>query len=201
VTYGYPEFKRDASAYIARLYDRMTPGLKALYVPGGNSGRRNADILIASEFRRYYEFKSWTNQRYNGGICFFPPGGLMIENFPRQHSDNCTLKHQNTKGYFKPIVRIFKNMRNAMIAKGMLAEGVAPSYFIEGVLYNAPDGSFGGSYQETWINCFNYIVTAERDKLACANFMHWLVRDNSPTSWSVSNFLAFTAALKKYWES
>jgi hypothetical protein len=58
-----------------------------------------------------------------------------------------------------------------------------------------------GEYQQTWINCFNHIVTADRDKLVCANYMHWLVRDNSPTSWPAANFNTFTAALKKYWES
>jgi hypothetical protein len=201
VTYGYAEFKRDATAYVARLYNNVNAGKKVLNVPGGNSGRRNADVLIASQFRRYYEFKSWFNQRYDEGVCFFPAGSPMIENFPKLHSDNCTIKHQNTNSYFKPMVRILKNMRNAMIEKRLLASGVAPSYFIEGMLYNVPNDQFGGSYQQTWVNCFNYIVTAERDNFVCANNMHWLVRDNSPTSWPVWNFNAFNAALKKYWES
>jgi hypothetical protein len=201
VTYGYADFKRDATTYITRLYNNVNAGKKALYTPGGNSGRRNADVLIASQFRRYYEFKSWQNQRYDEGVCFFPAGGPMIENFPKLHSDNCTTKHQNTKSYFKPMVRIFKNMRNTMIGKGLLADGVAPSYFIEGMLYNVPNDKFGGPYQLTWINCFNHIVTADRDKLVCANYMHWLVRDSSPTSWPVANFNTFIAALKKYWES
>jgi hypothetical protein len=201
VTYAYNEFKRDATAYITRLYNNVNAGKKALYIPGGNSGRRNADVLIASQFRRYYEFKSWQNQRYDEGVCFFPAGGSMIENFPKLHSDNCIKKHQNTKSYFKPMVRIFKNMRNTMIGKGLLAVGVAPSYFIEGMLYNVPDNKFGGSYQDTWIECFNHIVTADRDKLVTANYMHWLVRDNSPTSWPVASFNTFTAALKNYWES
>jgi hypothetical protein len=99
------------------------------------------------------------------------------------------------------MVRIFKNMQNTMIGKGLLADGVAPSYFIEGMLYNVLDDKFGGSYQQTWINCFNYVVTAKRDELVCASYMHWLVRDNSPTSWPVANFNTFTAELKKYWES
>jgi len=201
VTYGYADFKRDAVGYIIRLYNNVNAGKKALYIPGGNSGRRNADVLIASQFRRYYEFKSWQNQRYDEGVCFFPAGGSMIENFPKLHSDNCTTKHQNTKSYFKPMIRILKNMRNTMIGEGLLADGVAPSYFIEGMLYNVPNDKFGGTYQQTWINCFNHIVTADHERLVCANYMHWLVRDNSPTSWPVANFNAFTSALKKYWES
>ena len=200
VTYGYVDFKRDASAYITRLYNNVNAGKKAVYIPGGNSGRRNADVLIASQFRRYHEFKSWQNQRYDEGVCFFPAGGSMIENFPKLHSDNCTAKHQYTKSYFKPMIRIFKNMRNTMIEKRLLANGMAPSYFIEGMLYNVPNDRFGGTYQQTWINCFNHIVTADRDRLVCANYMHWLVRDGTPTSWPVANFSIFMAALKKYWE-
>jgi hypothetical protein len=69
------------------------------------------------------------------------------------------------------------------------------------MLYNVPNDKFGGTYQQTWINCFNYIVTADRDKLVTANYKHWLVRDNTPTSWPVANFNTFTTALKKYWES
>jgi hypothetical protein len=201
VQYGCDDFNRDARNYITRLYNNVNVGKKALYIPGSSSGRRNADVLIASEFRRYHEFKSQQNQRFDRGICFFTPGRAMIENFPKQHSDNCTAKHQNTKSYFKPMVRIFKNMRNTMIGRGLLADGVAPSYFIEGMLYNVPDNKFGGSYQDTWIECFNHIVTADRDKLVTANYMHWLVRDNSPTSWPAANFNACTAALKKYWEN
>jgi hypothetical protein len=201
VSYAYNEFKRDATAYITRLYNNVNAGKKALHIPGGNTGRRNADVLIASQFRRYYAFKSWQNQRYDEGVCFFPAGSPMIENFPQQYSDNCTKKHQNTNSYLKPMVRIFKNMRNTMIGKGLLAVGVAPSYFIEGMLYNVPDDKFGGSYQDTWVECFNHIVTADRDKLVTANYMHWLVRDNSPTSWPVASFNTFAAALKNYWES
>ena len=200
-TYRYADFNRDAADYIMRLYNNVHVGKKALFIPGDNSGRRDADVLVASQFRRYYEFKSWENQHFDEGVCFFPTGGPRIENFPKLHADNCTMKHQNTKGYFKPMVRIFKNMRNTMIGKGLLADGVAPSYFIEGMLYNVPNDKFDGTYQQTWINCFNHIVTADREKLACANYMHWLVRDNSPTSWPVANFNTFTAALKKYWES
>jgi hypothetical protein len=200
VQYSYDDFKKDATGYITRLYNGVVPGKKALYIPG-NANRRNADVLIASNFRRYHEFKSWQNQRYDEGICFFTPDGTRIENFPKQHSDNCTTKHQNTKSWFKPMARIFKNMRNTMIEKKLLAEGVAPSYFVEGMIYNVPDDKFGGTYQQTWINCFNHIVTAKRDDLVCANYMFWLVRDNSPTSWPVGDFNTFTAALKKYWES
>jgi hypothetical protein len=98
------------------------------------------------------------------------------------------------------MVRIFKNMRNAMIRDGFITEGIAPSYFLEGMLFNVPNDKFVGSYGDMWIACFNWVVTAERDKLVCANRLHWLVRDDAPTSWPMANFSTFTAAAKKFWK-
>jgi hypothetical protein len=199
VQYGYPEFKREATAYVSRLYNNVNIGGKAIYVPGGNSGRRDADILIASRFRRYHEFRSWQSDRYEEGICFRTPSGSLIENYPEQHSNSCTAKHQATNGRFKPMVRVFKNMRNAMIQRGTLAEGAAPSYFIEGMLYNVPNQRFGGTLQETWLNCLNHVVTAKTEDLTTANGMFWLVRDNTPTSWSSANFNGFLHAALEFW--
>ena len=39
-----------------------------------------------------------------------------------------------------------------MIERGELAEGVAPSYYLEGMLYNVPADKFGTSYQDTFTN-------------------------------------------------
>ena len=77
------------------------------------------------------------------------------------------------------MVRVFKNMRNSMIEKRLLADGVAPSYFIEGMLSNVPNDKFTGDYQDMWVACFNWIVTADETKLTTANDLHWLVRENS----------------------
>jgi hypothetical protein len=196
--YGYTQFKADAVGWITRLYNGAVPGKKAIYVPG-KGNRRNADILVAQQFRRYYEFTAIGTERYEEGLCFYS-NGVRIENFPKQHSANCTAKHQATGNNFKLMVRVFKNMRNAMVSDGFFAEGVAPSYFLEGMLYNVPNDKFVGNHIDMWIKCFNWIVTAERDDLVCANSLHWLVRDGTPTSWPVASFNAFTAAAKKYWE-
>lgn len=196
--YGYAEFKANADEYIKRLYSGVRVGKKALFVPGRNA-RRNADILVCQQFRRYTSFEPGARQ-YHEGMAFFS-GGKRIENFPKQHSANCTAKHQATKGNFKAMVQIFKNMRNTMVEKGLLAEGVAPSYFIEGMLWNVPNDKFTGDYGDMFVACFNWVVKAEKSKLACSNDLYWLVRDDVSVCWPAANFHAFTAALKKYWES
>jgi hypothetical protein len=195
--YGYTEFKTDAERWINRLYNGVQIGKKAVFVPGHNN-RRNADVLIAQQFRRYYSYESGVG-RYHEGLAFFA-NGRLIENFPKQHSENCTTKHLATNNNFKRMVRVFKNMRNTMIDTGLIAAGTAPSYFIEGMLYNVPHEKFVGSYAKMCVECFNWVVTADNSQLTCANGLHWLVRDDTPTSWSVANFRTFTAAAKKFWE-
>ena len=41
-----------------------------------------------------------------------------------------TAKHQVTNKSLKPTVRIYKNMRNRMVEKGIIKSGAAPSYFM-----------------------------------------------------------------------
>jgi hypothetical protein len=195
--YGYPQFKEHATSYITGLYNGVQTGKKALYIPGKNN-RRNADVIICQDFRRYYSYMPNVHG-YHAGVAFYIDG-LRIENFPKQHSENCTSKHQATGQRFKYIVRIFKNMRNSMIEKGLLADGIAPSYFIEGMLSNVPNDQFAGTYQDVWVKCFNWVVTADKTKLTTGSGLHWLVRDNFSVCWSNANFQTFIAALKRYWE-
>lgn len=196
--YGYPKFRADAVRWIETAYDGVQVGKKALFVPGNNA-RRNADVLICQQFRRYYSFAPGNNG-YHEGVAFYV-GSQRIENFPKQHSQNCTVKHKATNNNFKRMVRVYKNMRNAMVEKGLLAEGVAPSYFLEGMLYNVVSEKFVGTYSNMWVECFNSTVTADMTKLECANGLHWLVRDGTPTSWPIASFNTFTTAAKKFWES
>jgi hypothetical protein len=196
--YGYTRFKADAETWIKQLFNGVQVGKKAVFVPGNNN-RRNADVLIAEQFRRYYSYGRGL-PGYREGVAFYA-NGQRIENFPKQHSENCTAKHKATNNNFKHMVRVFKNMRNAMIEKGLLAEGTAPSYFIEGMLYSVANEKFKGTYGNIWVECFNSTVTADKTKLTCANGLNWLVQDGTPTSWPVANFDAFTAAAKNYWES
>jgi len=161
--YGYFHFRKDATAWIQKLFgdDVDLSGKKAVKVQG-NGTRRNADILICQDFRRYQDFNGIGQETFSPGIAFYA-GNIRVENFPKQHSDNCTAKHQAV-GNFKHMVRIFKNMRNRMIDAGVLAKGITPSYFIEGMLSNVPNDKFEGSYQDAWAKCFNWLVTTDAYK-------------------------------------
>jgi hypothetical protein len=134
------------------------------------------------------------------GLCFFDKSGTgtRIANFPRQHSKNCTAKHQATQNRFKPMVRIFKNLRSRLIDEGLLVAGSAPSYFIEGLLYNVPNHLFVTGYAETLVNAFDWIVKADRSKFVSANEEYYLL-GNSSVNWPSANCDSFLEAIRALW--
>jgi hypothetical protein len=161
--------------------------------------RRDADVLVCAQHRRYLAESDGTDGQFNEGICFWS-GGNQIINFPKQHADSCTTKHQDTNNRFKPVVRMYKNMRNRMVEDGSLKEGLAPSYFVEGMLWNVPAVHFGATYENSFINTYNWILQADKTKLACANDLFWLIRENSQTCWATAHFDAYFAAVRTFWE-
>lgn len=200
-SYSHAEFKAAVKDWLILKYGKtVKAGKKAIRVPA-NGTRRDADVLVASEFRRYTAYTSPTVKSFHQGICFWLPDGSRIENFPKQHSENCTTKHQSTSKRFKPMVRIWKNLRNRMVADGTIDKSLAPSYFNEGMLWNVPNSAYVNSYAETFANCFNWVNASDSSKLTTASGLHWLVRDNSNTSWPTQNFSSFLNAVKNTWEN
>lgn len=199
-TYRLADFKAHVLKQLtAKFPSQVTEGKKAIAVKGAGN-RRDADVLVASDFYRYYKYDTPSVNSRSPGLCFFLPDGTRVENFPRIHSERCTRKHQDTKQWFKPVVRIFKNMRNKMIEEGVLAEGVAPSYYLEGMLFNVPNDLFGGTYQDTFVRCFNWVKNhPDPTKLECANGLEWLVRDGKQTSWSSANFETYKTTAASFW--
>jgi hypothetical protein len=200
-SYGLPEFKKEVADWLTKKFGNgVKVGSKAVFIPG-NGTRRDADVLPAARFKYYYRFSGMGDESVAEGICFFLKDGTRIINFPEQHSDNCTAKHKATSQWFKPTVRVFKNMRNYMVDKGTLKDGVAPSYFIEGMLYNVPTDKFGKTYDDTFTSVFNYLVTTDRSPFKCANGIHPLLLDNSHTSWTAANCQTYLNALRDLWNS
>ena len=63
-----------------------------------------------------------------------------------------------------------------------------------------PNDKFTGDYGDMWVACFNWVVTADKSKLASASDLHWLVRENSRLL-AVGQLPRIHTALKGYWES
>ncbi len=86
-----------------------------------------------------------------------------------------------------------------MIAKGYLADGVAPSYFLEGLLYNVPNGLFGKSYGDTIVNAINWVLKTDRSKLVCANEQYMLLHPTSAVTWRAGSLQLYLDAVVKFW--
>lgn len=197
--YSYTDFKRDVLAHlIAKFGASVKPGSKAIFIPGSGN-RRDADVVVCTDFRKYTRFRGAYDNSYVEGITFWAADGTQIINYPKQHSENCTTKHQGTNQRFKPMVRILKNMRNRMIAGNYIREGLAPSCFIEGMLYNVPCDQFGSSYGNTFAAAINWQLKADRSKLVCANEQFYLLHPTSPVTWRSEECSAFLDALVKFW--
>lgn len=195
--YTLDDFKSDVIGWLNKKYpDAVSVGNKAVYIKG-NANRRDADIVIAAEFRRYSSYPAQGKTAFESGICFFTGDGTRIENFPKQHSERCTSKNQSTN-WFKRTVRTYKNLRNKMIADGDIRDGLAPSYFVEGLLYNVPVGRFGGTFQQNFDDTLDWLMAADRSEFACANGLFYLCHPTSPVTWRSENCTAFLeAAVKK----
>lgn len=176
----------------------VVPGAKAIKV-NGRGNRRPTDVLVSVDFRNYHSVSAGTGEIYTRGLCFFTSSG-RIENFPKQHCENCTAKHQATNGWFKPTVRILKNMRNRMVDVGLIQKTIAPSYYLEGLLYNVPNDKFGSSYEDTFVEAYNWIVNADRTQFVCAHEEYYLLRDGFQVTWPTADGEAFLVALGKFWK-
>lgn len=200
-TYSFAIFKREVAAWLTQNFGNgVRAGNKAIFVPG-NGSRRDADVLACVEHRRYRSYAVQYSTDFDDGICFWTNSNDKIVNYPKQHSANCTAKHQATNNRFKANVRVIKNMRNAMIRDKLLAEGTAPSYFLEGMLSNVPNTSFESTFQMTFPNYMNWLRQCDKSQLRCGNRIHPLLQDGSQVSWNSRDFGTFIDTAVRYWNN
>jgi hypothetical protein len=201
-TYTYSDFKNHVvQALRTKFGDSVKPGTKAIRIEA-DGNRRNADVIVAFEFRRYLKFASRLDERHVTGMCFFlKDGTIRVANYPNLHCENLTKKHQATGNKFKPVVRIFKNIRSKMIEDQLLKNGSAPSYYVEGLLYNVPNDQFVGDCQDISLNVLKWLYkTTDRTKFLCANEQYYLLRDDFHTCWPCANGKNFIDSAVKLWD-
>ena len=198
--YTHMDFKQDVLSVLTSHYGpAVKAGDKAIAIEASGS-RRKADVIVATQFRRYFKFRSSSDSEYTEGICFFNGAGERIANYPKQHSANLTTKHQASSKWLKPMARVFKNMRSRMVDDGLIEAGIAPSYYIEGLLYNVPNEKLTSTYQDCVVNTLNwYRQDAQKVDLVCANEQYYLLRNGSHTCWPEANCDAFVEATVKLW--
>lgn len=168
-------------------------GNKAVTIlPDRHGSRRKLDLLITVPYRLYS-----SPLNYEEGVCFYNRKDNKLNiNFPKQHSKYLTEKNKRSNGLLKPIIRICKNSHKYLIDNNLLQKGIASSYDIECMIYNVPTGYFKTNYQETIINCFDYLQNTDKSNFVCPNQQLYLFRNE--TSWSKSKCKYFIDRLTKF---
>jgi len=200
-TYRFTDFKAGVFARLqAALGDDVKLGSKAINIKA-RGARRSADVLACFQYRDYTYFNSETDQCFSPGIIFPTVGGLETINYPKIHLENATKKHQATGGFFKPLVRIFKNIRMNLVGHGIISKSIAPSYFIEGLLYNVPNSLFAGSYRDTVLEILRWLnKTPDKSSFTCVNERHYLLRDRVSVCWPPANAEHFIYQVIERWK-
>jgi hypothetical protein len=134
-----------------------TEGNKAFNVRS-SAQRLEADVAVFMEHRRYDGTRKGDGTwRYDEGVEMHPRDdpAKRIVNWPKQHQERATAKNEATRSRFKRLVRILKHLRAGMAGQENAVEksaaGQVSSFFIECLVFNAPDTCFNrqeGGYME-----------------------------------------------------
>jgi hypothetical protein len=203
-TYLGGQSRDDILQALRAYYGRaaVTEGAKSLKLARAQ-GKLGADIIPAIQLRKYQYFYGIDAQQYVEGIRFHSHrNGWQIVNFPKLHYDNGVAKNAQgrTNGRYKPAVRMFKNARTYLVDRSAIAKDAAPSYFLESLIYNAPDSLFSGNRQEMFMNVGNYLYGLQPDRAICQNEQMPLF-GSTPEQWDAPKAGQFLNALRDLWNN
>ena len=88
-----------------------------------------------------------------------------------------------------------------MIEKKIIEDGLAPSYFLEGLLWNVPIDRFGGTEQQNFRDTLDWLWKADRSKFFCANELYYLCHPTSLVTWRSEKCEKFLSKAIDYWNA
>ncbi len=203
-SYTFWNFHQDVLAALRTAfgYYSVTPGNKAIKVPGKSGVKLDADVLACVRHRHYYSYNGNDTVGCHEGVTFFHQADHhQLINYPNQHLRNGIIKQAATGDRFKRTVRLFKNARNYLVDHGQFDAGKASSYFIQGMLYNVPARLFTDNFRDTFIGILRWLASPDiqREDFLCQNGLIRLFGDalDDPCGdrWRLTDFLGFMIAL------
>ncbi len=195
--YEWDDFRRLAlNVLVAHYGDKIVgQGDKSIKIKADN-GRVAADVVVCMGHRRYT-----SQSQYVQGMTFYAlQEKRWIVNYPKLHYDNGANKSRLTSDRYKRTVRMFKNARNRLVSDGMISEDPAPSYFLECLVYNAPDSTFKASFQDTYSDIVNWMAQTNFSQLKCQNGQQLLFGSLSE-QWSEHDAKALVSGLVNLWNN
>lgn len=198
--YGWSNLRLDVLADLRRYFS-VTEGNKSLKVASG-SNRLPADVVVCVQHRSYNSYESSWNNVHHKGIAFWTQTDHeRIVNYPKMHYDKGVAKNgqSRTSGNYKAVVRIFKNVRTALIGTTITAD-LAPSYFVECWLSNVPDWLFVGTYSTAVPAIMDYLAQADYEGWKCGNGLQFLF-GHRDFQWSEASARSVSRKLIELWNN
>lgn len=202
--YSLSDFKSAIVQTLEGYYGKQNVevGSKSIKIKGIN-GRLNADVVCCASYRRYSSFSKAHPSNYVKGIVFWDGAGNRVVNYPKKHFDNGASKNSSSSMNYKPTVRVLKNIKSKLVSEGLISASLAPSYFIECLLYNVPNAVYiHKNYQDRVVGILNHFVALNKangfSDLVCQNRQMKLF-GNSDQQWSEAEAKEFLQAVINYY--
>lgn len=201
-SYGLTDFHSDVVSTLEDYYgtSSVTVEDRAL-VLDSDSLPLTADIVVCQQYRRYKRFNSRSDQDYVEGILFRDLStGEKIISYPKIHHENGADKNQAVSGRYRETIRIFKNARSYLVEKDAISDDLAPSYFVECLLYNVPDENYVYDLQQRYVDIVNWLSDMTLSGAKCQNEIQDMFGTSS-TQWSESEANDYIRYLVDLWNN
>lgn len=204
-TYTWNNFRLDVISALEKYYGQLlvdSTGNKSIKVNPA-PGRLKADIVPVIQFKKYWSFGGMSDYSAEHGIKLYHLASRRpIINYPRHHYDNGTAKNsdERTAGLFKPAVRVLKNTRRYLIEKELISPDLAPSYFLQSLVYNVPDNCFAGTHHDTCFNVLKYLHENPHHNFICQN-EQVLLFGETEEQWNTNDAREFIQKAVYLWDN
>ena len=165
-TISFDEYKRRVKKAIVDKFgnEAVSMGNKSIKIRS-NSYHVNADVVVAFMLKNYAVINSADPLQYDEGTRFYGTDGTQVSYYPKEHIANGMQKNNRTNYQYKYLVRIFKRIRNNMVADGVVNGDKISSFLTECLVWNVPDNIITGysTWTETVRQAIIYIFNEIKD--------------------------------------
>lgn len=201
-SYDWEQFHEDVVETFEDYYSSWSVSVEdRALVLDSSSLPLTADIVVSQQYRSYNSFRNTLNQSYDEGMVFWDVStDEKLISYPKIHYSNGAEKNESTNRRFRETVRIFKNARSYLVSKDAISEGLAPSYFIECLLYNVFSSKYDYNLKDRYCSIVDWLVEANISSFECQNGIQDLFGSQS-IQWSKSDARKFIQMLVDLWNN
>jgi hypothetical protein len=205
-THSWRQFRTEIIHILEEHYGSpyVEPKDKAVKIetPEANAPPLDADVVVCQDFKKFHYFNSRSDHEKTNGIMFWTQkSGRIVVNYPKTHRRNGKSKNQMTNEEYKKTVRMFKNARDRVVENGEMNKAVAPSFFIECLLFNIPDQCFSDSYRNRFATILNYLYESDISGFDTQSEVLPLFSDENKDVWNLGEARRYVNELILMWNN